>query len=333
MKPSPPSAPPEQEFPYGWRYVKRVGADGSEDFDRVPLTLEDVLHPQEGDVIPESTDHDAICTYLAITFRDRQLAPGLAFAFVAHDLLVNWGVAGIRNHSPDLALFAGLSRDPTPTGLLDLQAFNGRCELALEVVSPHTRNNDVVEKFAHYHAIGIPLYVIIDQHREGGPRTVRAYRLTAAGYVEVAPDPQGRVALPPLGLLLGIRDDRAVCFDAATGEEVEGFSEQVRGREEVTEQFRLFKEESEQSHAEQVQARQTAEREADKQRQEAEKQRQEADKQRQEAEDQRRALELLQQQKRAAEEQAAKTIRELQEKLRLLQGGGGAAATPADPGP
>src|SRR5262249_6132878 len=139
---------------------------------------------------------------------------------VTHDLLVNWGVPGIGNHSPDVAVFVGLSRHPGRAGTLDLAALRGCCELVIEVVSPSTRSNDVVHKFDHYYRVGIPLYVLIDQEDEEGPRCLHAYRHTAAGYEEVSPDGQGRVPLPPLGLLLGMRQDRAVCFDAATGEEV-----------------------------------------------------------------------------------------------------------------
>src|SRR5262249_51522702 len=149
---------------YGWRYVKRDG-----DLIQVPLTLEDVLHPQEDDVIPENTQHDEDCFTLASSFRLNPLLP--AFAFVSHDLLVEWGVDGVRNHSPDIAVFVGLSRDPRPTGRLHLKQFGGRCALAVEVVSPHTRVNDVVHKFAHYWKVGVQFYVIVDQEEVGGPRS------------------------------------------------------------------------------------------------------------------------------------------------------------------
>jgi hypothetical protein len=46
-----PGAP--NPFRYGWRFVRRTAEDGTESLDQVPLTLEDVLHPQENDVIPE----------------------------------------------------------------------------------------------------------------------------------------------------------------------------------------------------------------------------------------------------------------------------------------
>ena len=54
MRPTAQPSWSEQEYPYGWRYVQRTAADGTVQIDQVPLTLEDVLHPREGDVIPES---------------------------------------------------------------------------------------------------------------------------------------------------------------------------------------------------------------------------------------------------------------------------------------
>ena len=58
----------QPEFPYGWREVQRALPDGSVEFDRIPLTLEDVLHPQEGDV---GQRRIARAAYLGQAFVDR----------------------------------------------------------------------------------------------------------------------------------------------------------------------------------------------------------------------------------------------------------------------
>src|SRR5436305_10133476 len=110
MQPTSAHSSSGQEFPYGWRYVKRSGPEGSEDWEQVPLTLEDVLHPQEGDVIPENSLHESDCRYLADVFSTRPLGPPQTK--VTRDLLVHWGVEGVRNHSPDVGVFVGLKRDP-----------------------------------------------------------------------------------------------------------------------------------------------------------------------------------------------------------------------------
>src|SRR5262249_52752980 len=78
MKPTSLSSSSEQEFPYGWRYVRRVTPDGGEEWDQVALTLEDVLHPQEGDVIPESKPHEADRRHLIDVFESRPLSPPFA---------------------------------------------------------------------------------------------------------------------------------------------------------------------------------------------------------------------------------------------------------------
>jgi Uma2 family endonuclease len=213
------SLPPSQPEPviYGWRYLKKLRPDGTVDLEEVPLTLEDVLHPQEGDVIPEANLQHIDSEYLGPIFRERaqRLPGGLALV----DCLVDWGVPGIRAHSPDLSVFRNVTNPPVGNfGTFRLRPSGGRCALALEIVSPHTRTNDVVDKFDHYHRMHVPLYVLIDQATVNGPRQVLGYRYTAPRYVRMRLDRQGRLLLKPLGLLLGVEGQHAVCYDAATGE-------------------------------------------------------------------------------------------------------------------
>jgi hypothetical protein len=186
--------------------------------------------------------------------------------------------------------------------------------LAVEVVSPSTRDNDVVAKFDQYHRIGIPLYVIIDQEKEKGPRLLRAYRRKPDRYVEIESDDRERIEVPPLGLMLGMRDNHVVCYDLRTGRELGDYTGITRALEESEQAC----EEAEQAIEEQVEARQDAARRADDARKEADRQRQEAD-------NQRRAREELENQKMRAEELAAQRIRDLEEALRRLQAGGDAA--------
>jgi hypothetical protein len=48
-------------FCYGWRVVPRPTSDNPHHLEQVPLTLEDVLHPEVGDFIVHS-DVRACCT-------------------------------------------------------------------------------------------------------------------------------------------------------------------------------------------------------------------------------------------------------------------------------
>ena len=51
---APRTAPADDPFRYGWRFVPRPTPDDPHHLEQVPLTLEDVLHPEVGDVIVHS---------------------------------------------------------------------------------------------------------------------------------------------------------------------------------------------------------------------------------------------------------------------------------------
>jgi Uma2 family endonuclease len=221
-------------YPYGWRYVKSILPDGTTEWFQQPLTLEDVLHPLEGDVIPEGTLQEQDNEYLRPIFRERtnRLENGLFLA----DCLIHWGVTGIGNHSPDLSLFEGVIHPPgREIGIFRLRDSGGRCVLAVEIVSPSTQSTDVVDKLREYYRVRVPMYIILDQESERGPRQIIGHRYTARGYVRMRLDQRGRLAIKPLGLWLGLEDNRAVCYDLDTDERLGGY-EEVRQAREAAEQ-------------------------------------------------------------------------------------------------
>src|SRR5207244_4266943 len=102
-------------------------------------------------------------------------------------------------------------------GIFSVAAEGARPVLVIEIVSvdahdPGVRNNDVVAKVREYYQAGVPLYVIVDQERENGPRRLIGYRRGKRRYVKLPLDDQGRLWLEPLGLWLGLRENRVVCF-------------------------------------------------------------------------------------------------------------------------
>jgi Uma2 family endonuclease len=220
---APPPGSPEDPFRYGWRYVKRVLPDGRVELDQVPLTLEDTLHPEEEDEIPVRSLHQIHCRFLADVLEDRPL-PEPVWQVTA-DLRIDWGVEGIRPHSPDIAVFVGL-REPIDihAGTFYLANSGGRCVLAIEVVSVDRRNNDVVHKFNHYHRVGIPLYLIVDQEQERGPQTLRPYRWRPEGYEAIPLDSQGRWNMEAWQLYLFLRGEQLIFQDAETGKELGNYS-------------------------------------------------------------------------------------------------------------
>jgi colicin import membrane protein len=325
-KPLSPAVPPaDNPYYYGWRYVERRLPDGRVEVDQVGLTLEDVLHPQEDDVIPERPLHELERGYLAGVFRTR--LAGLNHGLVLSDCLVDWGVEGIRNHSPDISVFEDVRNPPDLNrGIFHLADSGGRCVLAIELVSPHTRTNDVDSKPEEYHRVGIPLYVIVDQEREDGPRKIRAYEHQPEGYVEVPLDSRGRLFLGPFGLCLGLNEGRVVCYDAVSGRELGDYAQVSRdldaaekARQQAQEQARQEALARQQAEMARQQAQEQAQREA-LARQQAEMARQQAQEQAQ-----REALARQQAQEQARQEARARAqveqrLRELEAELRRVRG-------------
>ena len=304
VPPLPPTPPQSDETPfYGWRYRTRCDSVGNEYLEEIPLTLEDVLYPQEGDEIPMRPQHQIECAYLANVLRTR-FADDSSVA-VLSDCLIDWGVADQRNHEPDLVVFRDVRIPPDPqAGTFDLRSSGGRVVLAVEVVSPDTRVNDVVRKPVDYHRLGIPLYVLIDQQRKHGARHLHGYRWTPSGYEELPLDAGGRLLLESVGLQLALEDGWVTCYDTVAGERVGDYQE-------ITEALQ----EERKALQEQRTARRAAE---ERQRHEAEARRNAEERQRHEAEARRIAEE------RAAAECARAQVtedrlRELEEELRRLR--------------
>jgi colicin import membrane protein len=214
---------PPDPFRFGWRYVPLVDAHGRKRWVQTPLTLEDVLHPQEGDHIPENSQQEHDRRYLANVL-EMKLADK-PHMLVLSDCLINWGVPGLGNHSPDVSVFDGVRNPKRNWKTLYVAKEKARPLLAIEIVSPDphdkkARDNDVVTKVQEYYRAGVPLYLLVDQERDGAPRKLICYRRGPRKYARIRPDAQGRVLLKPLRLLVGLRDERVVCWDADSGEEI-----------------------------------------------------------------------------------------------------------------
>jgi Uma2 family endonuclease len=206
-------------YRYGWRTVRVVGPGGTESFEQVPLTSEDVLFPEIGDHIVQSDPHDVDVHYLKDVFNSRLDANPRAV--VLSDCGVDWNLEGVRPLCPDVAAFDEV-RERRPWKIFDVAAEEARPLAVVEVTSPNTRTNDVEAKFDFYHQARVPLYVIVDAIVDDGvDRRLRlmAYDYTPAAYRQITPDERGWIWLEPVRLWLAVTKERRLgwervaCFD------------------------------------------------------------------------------------------------------------------------
>jgi Uma2 family endonuclease len=349
-RPPAPDTPPDTDpFRYGWRLVPRPTPDDPYNLEQVPLTLEDVLHPETGDFIVHSDRHETDRMYLTAVLRARLEPAGVAI--VLSDVRIAWDLPDVRPHGPDVMVIPGVA-ERQDWSTFDVAVEGARPALIIEITSPETRVNDLKRKAVHYARAGVAQYVIVDDaRRRGGKRRLRLldYRLEAGAYRLHAPDAAGRVHLVIANLWLGVEGDHVVCYDergAAFGEYATVVRQAAEAAERARQEAQARREAEEHAHREAERARREAEaREAEaRARQEAEaraqreaeareaeaRARQEAEARAQREAEAREAEARARQEaearaRREAEERAALAarLRDLEAELRRLRGGDG----------
>jgi colicin import membrane protein len=302
--------PADNPFYYGWRDAYQTLPDGTRKHITIPLTLEDTLHPQEGDYIVESKKHTVFRLYLFGVFHlYSRYDPE---ALVLSDTPIYWDHPALDHHAPDVCLVFGVKRQKD-----DWSSFFVRDEgvwphAIVELVSPNTRENDVETKFVEYHMAKVPFYFIFDREREEDPWTLRGYEWKPFGYASLNTDLTGRIWLAALGICLAAEGQKIVCYDGKTNERIPDFVENAEWRmnAEAELQKAAIRQEAEKRRAD-----------AEKQRADAEKQRADAEKQRADAEKQRAEIEMKQTEaeKRRADAAEAK-LKDIQAELERLRG-------------
>jgi len=96
-----------KDFPYGWRDVPIITADGQEIWKQIPLTEYDALHPQEDDKIMNGKQHSKNTTYLDTTLET--LYKPRPDTVVLNDVGVDLNLPGIEHVSPDIAVIFNVS--------------------------------------------------------------------------------------------------------------------------------------------------------------------------------------------------------------------------------
>jgi colicin import membrane protein len=304
LKPAAEGRPESDPFRYGWRYMWKEGPNGQPKRVQVPLTPEDVLHPQEDDFIVQNPAHEEDCHYLKAVLESHLVGrPGVV---IYRDMRIDWGVAGIEPHGPDLAVLENVPENlPRQLGTLRVRECGARPLLVIEVTSPTTREGDLDEKIVEYDLAGVPFYAIVDRRFRTQREELRllAYRATEQGYVRVKLDPRGRLFLEPISLWLEIEDHNLVCRDAQ-GQRLLEYQEAV------------------QVYRAEVQARKEAEARAEQERVRAEQERARAEQERARAEAETQARQQAEQRAQAAtqaHQQAEERIQQLEAELNRLR--------------
>lgn len=216
---------PSDPIEYGWRYVSVTRPDGKEALETIPLSLEDVLHPHDGDFIVQTDAHNGDRDYLYEVFKAR--LKDEKTAAVLADCGVDLNIPGVRPVCPDIAVFSHVKRR-FDWLVFNVAAEGARPRLVVEITSRSTRKNDLDVKLEYYERAKVPCYLIADAVGRGEARRVEliCYRNSRRGFRRVAPDENGRVHLDFVNLDIGVTRDRRTgyqrlaCYDPETGEEL-----------------------------------------------------------------------------------------------------------------
>ncbi len=205
---------PNDRFAYGWRYVEQHDADGSLRSVKIPLTLEDILHPQEEDFRVLSDCHCRDCQYLACVF-EGYLA-SIAGAALLADCRIAWDADGKFGHGPDIAVIFNV-RLRQDWATFNVFKEGTKPALIVEVTSPKTRSTDLVNKVKEYAEQGVSHYVITDARVRNGVRVINLidyhFNDITGEYEEMPPGENGRVWLPEVQLWLGVEAGLLACYD------------------------------------------------------------------------------------------------------------------------
>jgi Uma2 family endonuclease len=261
---SPDSADP---FRYGYRirYVHLPSGEVVEQ--QIPLTPEDLLDPEPGDVVGQSGPHFNVF-FLVIALL-RAYYESRKDVLIAGDMKMLWGIPGLKRPAPDIAVIPGVrDRDDPERTSFDVVQEGTRPCLVIEVVSSldaETRRNDYEKKVRIYQQAGIPEYVILDppNRTTQGRLLVSGHRLDADGlYQPIEPDERGFLLSETTGLLFGVDKDgkTPLILDSRTGERLLKPAEEAVARKAAEQQ--AAREAKKRQAAEQRAAREAKKRQA-----------------------------------------------------------------------
>jgi Uma2 family endonuclease len=222
LPPVTPSKEVDDPFYYGHRVAITYDKTGRKIFTYQPLKPEDFLDPQEGDHFVQGTLHHEDAGKAEDIFRRKHAAT--PHVLIAYDLKMVWGIPGLPEPCPDVAVIPHVKDPDKPRQEFDVVREDTRPSFILEVVSPRYRDKDREDKVAIYEQAGIEEYVIIDSwlRDEKVAYEVLGFRLVDGEYVEIQPDPRGWIYSATNDVWIGVSEERDEFFvvDAQTGERI-----------------------------------------------------------------------------------------------------------------
>ena len=212
----------DDSFRLGWRFRRVRLPDGRAELVEEPLTVENLLDPQLGDHVVQNSWHVATVHRLfEILSRRYKHHPDV---FVSCDLKMIWGIRGLQNPAPDIAVIPGVRDKARMRRSFQVLKEGTRPVLTIEVVSdePEHQSADHEEKVEIYERAQVPEYVILDPPSLSEDRCrLTGYRLNASGrYEPIVPDADGRLLSRTTGLWLVPAQRTVYLIDAATGEQL-----------------------------------------------------------------------------------------------------------------
>ncbi len=221
-RPLMPSERIDDEFYYGYRTIITYDEEGKEIYSYMPLSLDDFLDPQEGDLFMQGSLHNKDTDTLKSIFRYiHQDNPNMA---VFSDLKILWGVEGLSQPAPDVTLVPNVENPDKPRPVFDVIGEETSPIFVLEVVSPRYRQPDRDRKVSLYEQAGVQEYFIIDSWLQGEQVSyeVLGYRLQEGIYTQIQPSEKGWVFSQINNVWIGVNETKDAFFviDAKTNQRV-----------------------------------------------------------------------------------------------------------------
>lgn len=232
--------PTPEVLPYGWRYQLQTQPDGTSYYVEIPLTEEDLLDPQEGDRKMQTSEH-ARCAVEIFDRLDNYYVDDVTTS-VFFDLKMEWGIAGLKEPAPDIAVVPQMREKDPDLGTFKVLEQGTRPALVIEVMSPHYQGDNTV-KVTLYQTAGVKEYLIVNpyhgDHRNHYHLTL--YRLVGQQYQAVKPDEEGRLFSETTGVFFAVSaaPRKVILTVAATGEKLLTAKEEKQARVAAEAQARL----------------------------------------------------------------------------------------------